>query len=79
MKGEENRTGQLSVCRHPGDSENVLTVVHKLRSQELPAPSRRGGGFPLLLFTSLGAKQRLLKLVSPIPKRGCSICQKLER
>lgn len=35
MTGEENQSGQLSTLWHPGDSENVLTVVHKLRSHKL--------------------------------------------
>lgn len=40
-----------SVHRHPGDSENVLTVVHKLRPHTLRAPSRRGRG--LAKYSSL--------------------------
>lgn len=47
--------------RHPGDSENVLTVVHKLRSRTLRAPSRRGRGLAkhssLIVIYVSGAKQ----------------------
>lgn len=37
MSEERSQTG-LSARRHPGDSENVLTVAHKLRSHKLQAP-----------------------------------------
>lgn len=62
MKGEENRWGHLRVRWHPGDSDNVQTVVPKLGSHKLHAPSRRGGGlakYSLLIAICVSGCQAL--------------------